>query len=39
MVFKNLESLHECIPREIFPKEYGGNEFTLDELNGNSFFN
>lgn len=33
-VLKNLEAVHEHIPKEILPKDYDGNEKSLAELQG-----
>lgn len=33
-VHKSLESLYEHVPKEVLPKEWGGKERGLDELNG-----
>jgi hypothetical protein len=31
-IHTTLESLHECIPKELLPTEYGGDDFSLEEL-------
>lgn len=33
-ILKTVEELHEHIPKEILPKDYGGNEKSLAELQG-----
>lgn len=33
-VLKTLEAVHEHIPKEILPKDYGGNEKSLAEMQG-----
>ncbi|CAH1132236.1 unnamed protein product [Ceutorhynchus assimilis] len=33
-VHKDLESLHQHIPKEFLPQDFGGSEKTLDELHG-----
>ncbi|KAJ2937371.1 hypothetical protein O0L34_g1965 [Tuta absoluta] len=30
--YKSYEELYKVLPKEVFPKEYGGEESTLDEL-------
>lgn len=34
-VHKTVEELFDYVPRELLPKDYGGKENTLDEMNGN----
>lgn len=31
-IHTTLDSLHECIPKNLLPSEYGGTEFSLSEL-------
>lgn len=33
-VLKNVNAIYEHIPKEILPKDYGGNEKNLSELHG-----
>lgn len=33
-VLKTVEAIHEHLPKEILPKDYGGNEKSLAELHG-----
>ncbi|XP_072393923.1 alpha-tocopherol transfer protein-like isoform X2 [Diabrotica undecimpunctata] len=33
-IHKSIEDLHKFIPKEVLPKEYGGTQKTLSELNG-----
>lgn len=29
-----LESLYKCIPKEFLPKDYGGDDKTMEDLHG-----
>lgn len=35
MMHKSIEDVYEYIPKEILPKEYGGQEKTVAEMQGN----
>lgn len=37
VVHDSVESIHEFISKDILPKEYGGKEKSLNELNGEPF--
>lgn len=38
MVHKSAEDLNKYFPVEILPKEYGGEQYSLEELHGNDIF-
>lgn len=38
VVHKNVETFYDYMPKEILPKEYGGNEKTLIDLHSKFFF-
>lgn len=37
-VYKNLDDLHKVISKEVLPKDYGGNDTSLDILYGKSLY-
>ena len=37
-VHKTVDTLYDYVPKEILPKEYGGNEKTISEMHGKLCF-
>lgn len=38
-VHSDVSTLHEHVPKDMLPVEYGGNGCSLDEINGKFVFN
>lgn len=34
VIHQNLEGLHNYVPKDLLPKEFGGDERSVKELNG-----